>query len=226
MTAESTRRAVLGAIAVAPIIGASVFPAAAVSGANPDRRDTMATQPAFSQEPYNWNRGRAAPDRRDWDQALATFREVESDHDRLWGRSERADEAAEANRPARIARYFEDYRLGIGMKRQDVESRLRAYNTGRSEGRIDVARTADEFDAYQRQILEVNERFQTDRLFNEASAHNPIYKAACDALMSAPAPHTAALLIKLEIAAISLDDEHMESAVADARRLLIDGRQQ
>lgn len=155
-----------------------------------------------------------------WDQTLAAFRKVEMTHDALWDSWERADEAVGDNTPDRVDRYFDDYRLGIGMKRDAVEYWLNAYNVGRGEGRIDVARTADEFDAYQRQTLDARERFQTDRRYKEASGHNPVYQAARDALMEVPAPTIAALLIKIEIAAVSLDDDHGQSTLSDARRLL------
>lgn len=155
-----------------------------------------------------------------WDAALAAFREVERQHKVLWDRWEAACDAAADCTPERVARYFDDYRLGIGMSRNDVEYWLRLYNTGRTDRRIDVGSTADEFMTYQQKFLDAHERYQTDRLYNEAQAQNPAYQEARDALMAVPAPTIAALLVKIEIAAVSLDDDHADSMLADARRLL------
>lgn len=193
-TTTASRRAVLAALAGTPMFVGTIGEAIAATAASPN---TAA-----------------------WDRALVAFRQVESVHGAAWDRYFAAEEACSEQTPERIARYFDDYNLGIGMSREDVEYWLRAYNTGRSEGRIDVARTADEFDAYQRRFIDARERFQVDRLYQEARAHNPTFAAARDALMQVPAPTLAALLIKIEHAAASLNEEHSEAMLADARRLL------
>lgn len=191
-----SRRTILAAFATAPAIGGIAASLAAI-------------EPAEA----------ATVDRRAWDRALAAFRKVDAVHDDLWGRWEAACEAMDESTPERVDRYFDEYKLGMSMSRDDVEFWLRSY-VGRTGKRIDIARTADEFADYQRVHREARERFQTEQLYEAAKAHNAAYYRARDTLMAIAAPTVPALLVKIEIATTSLDDEHAESMLADARRLL------
>ena len=52
---------------------------------------------------------------------------MDAHYDVLCDRLERAEEACDAATPERIDRYFDDYKLGIGMSRDSVEFWLRRY---------------------------------------------------------------------------------------------------
>ncbi len=158
-------------------------------------------------------------DRDAWDNVLANYRDAAAVHKEVWDRFEAAEEAVDACTPERVDRYFEDYGLGIGMKRDDIEFWLRRYVTRTCE-KLDVQAVADEFDAYQAETIAARERFQTDNLYQEGKAINPLFSAARDQLMRCPAPDQSSLLLKIEVASISLDDEHASHMLADARRLL------
>lgn len=137
-----------------------------------------------------------------------------------------ADEAAEAALP-RVDGFFDEYRLGMSMKRDAVEFHLQLYNTRErvaGKPQIDIAATAEEFERYRREHEAIARRFRVKELDQRCQQCLPTYRSARDALMAVPAPDQAALLIKMEIATVPLDEEHAESALADARRLLSDGR--
>jgi hypothetical protein len=155
----------------------------------------------------------------EWERELAAFRKVEAAHDEIWSRWERAEELLSAAGPERIDRYFDDYKLGIGMKREAVVYRLKVYAASIGED-MDIEGTADAFMTYQSECTAQREKFRTDAFFAAGKAHQPTFNRARDALMEIPAPNTAALLVKIEIAAASLDDDHAEAMLADARRLL------
>lgn len=158
-----------------------------------------------------------------WNEALARFRTVDAVHDELARRWEDACNEADEATPDRIDRYFDTFKLGIGMKRDDVEFWLRQY-VARTGDVIDIAGTADDFDQYQQLILAARERFEVERLWRELRAHQPDFDRARDDLMAVPAPDHEALLIKLQITAMSLDEDHAESTLADAKRLLRGGK--
>ena len=61
---------------------------------------------------------------------------------------------------------------------------------------------------------------EADAAWEAMRAACPAFHAARDAFMAVPAPHHRALLAKLEVACVSLDDDHATSALNDARRLL------
>ena len=154
-----------------------------------------------------------------WEEALAHYDRVRSVHSALWGLSDAAQEAVEATTPDRIDHYFDVYGLGIGLSKPRIEEALKHY-VWRTGNQLDVAKVASDFDAYQTLFIAARERFETDRLYRQASDHNATFSAVRDRLMAIPAPDTAALLLKIETAAVSLDEEHADSVLADARRLL------
>jgi hypothetical protein len=162
------------------------------------------------------------PSRRAWDKAVAEFRHVDSTFNALIDRSDAAQEAAGEAHP-RVDRYFDEYRLGMGMSRDRVVYWLHHYALD-AKSNIDVQATADEFMAYQDEARKVSERFSVKRLDEACEAYRPTYFQARDALMAVDAPDSAALLVKIQLAAQSLDGDHAESTLADARRLLAAGR--
>lgn len=199
MNPNSTRRALLKA---APIAAATLaIPASAAACSFDPRSQTTSTDT--------------------WDQALAAYRKIEARYDELCDDCEAADNAVHEVIPERVDRYFYDYKLGIGMTREAVLFWLAHYNLGASSSaKIDAGRTADEFMGYQQNILDARKRFRTEELDEARRAYFPTYTEARDALMKVPAPTAAALLVKMEIAAVSRDDAHAESTLADARRLI------
>ena len=104
---------------------------------------------------------------------------------------------------------------------------LRIYNTrARLGGRaqIDATKIADEFAANLKRSADLKKHFRVDEHWDRMKAYQPAFDEARDTIMKIPAPHVAALLIKIEIAAISLDHKHADLVLADARRLLSNGR--
>ena len=162
-----------------------------------------------------------------WDQASAAWRLVDQKFDALGDRFDAAEEAwGDADGP-RVDRYFEEYRLDTSMTRDQAESALKMFNTrARLSGRaqIDATKIADEFAASLKRSADLKKHFRVDEHWDRMKAYQTTFDEVRDAIMKIPAPHVAALLIKIEIAAISLDDEHAESVLADARRLLSNGR--
>lgn len=63
-------------------------------------------------------------------------------------------------------------------------------------------------------------RAEEDAAYAAIIANGPAYREARDRFMAVPAPHCRALLAKIEISTLSLDDDHAEAVLADARRLL------
>ena len=127
----------------------------------------------------------------------------------------------------RPGRYFDDYNLNMSMERGHVDGALTIYNTRqRINGgvQIDVKQVADEFEAYRRRNADLRKQFRVDEYWDQAKSYRPTYYEARDRLMEIPAPDVTALLAKIEIAAVSLDDGHAEAMLADARRLLPQGR--
>ena len=102
-----------------------------------------------------------------------------------------------------------------------IEFWLARYVT-RTSKRTDIQKTADEFAVYQRRSAEISRSFQIEALWADVKVGLPIYVEAREGLMNVPAPHQAALLVKIEVAAESLDNRHAEIVLADARRLLRD----
>ena len=162
-----------------------------------------------------------------WDKAFANWSAVQGKYDALCDRFDTAEEAyGDASGP-RPGRYFDDYNLNMSMERGHVEGALAIYNTRqRITGgvQIDVKQVADEFGAYRRRNADLRKHFRVDEHWEQAKAYQPTYYEARDRIMMVAAPDVAALLVKIEVAAVSLDDEHADSMLADARRLLPQGR--
>ncbi|WP_126173465.1 hypothetical protein [Altericroceibacterium xinjiangense] len=156
-----------------------------------------------------------------WDRALATYRRAEARYEQLCDECAAADQAVAHATPARVDRYFEEYGLGIGMTRAQIAFYLAHYNL-RAKVKIDQNATLEEFEAYQNQTLAARKRFRTFEFDAARRAYYPTYVQAQNDLMKVPAPTNAALLMKVEIATTSQDEDHAESMLADARRLLGD----
>ena len=164
----------------------------------------------------------AISDTRDWDAAFAQWSSVHGRYDALCDRFNAAEEAHGEAHP-RVDRYFDDYRLNTVMERGHVEGSLSMYNnrqrlTGGAQ--IDVQQVADEFFAYLKRNADSREHFRLEESWGRVQANRPAYFEARECIMGVPAPHLAALLVKIEISAISLDEGHAEAVLADARRLL------
>jgi hypothetical protein len=170
-----------------------------------------------------------ASDRGRWDAALAHYRRIDAEYDRICDAADAAGEAVAAAHP-REDRFFDEYDLGMGMSR-DRAVHSASYSIFRRElrdrplpdaaaARAEAQRVADEFMAYQAEHQRLQRLHHLPELEKQVKAYRPRYWGARDALMRVPAPDTDALLVKMEIAAMSLDDEHAESALADAKRLL------
>lgn len=153
-----------------------------------------------------------------WDEALARFREVDTAFNEALDRHSKAENSADDECP-REARFFDTYRLGMGMSRQRVIDELRWYSD-RTGGRINEHELADKFEAYQARSQEAAKRHSVDELDKRIDELKEPWRAAREAIMAIPAPDTAALLVKLDIAFTSLCTDHAEIAMADARRLL------
>lgn len=187
--------AVAGAAAATPFIGASVAKA-------------------------------ATADTRAWDMVYPEWEAVRQKFDALVNRFDAAEEAYGDASP-RVDRYFNDYGFNMGMERGHMEGALAMYNTRmRVAGRpkVNVQQVADEFDAYRRRDADRRKHFRVNEYWDAVTAYRPTFFEARDRIMDVPAPTIAALLIKIEIAAISLDDDHAGAMLADARRLLSHGR--
>ena len=158
-------------------------------------------------------------DRTEWDRALAQFRAVEREHDELYRVHEQAEEAAHALVPERPDQFIDEYRLGIGMDRQQIGMRLYMYQ-GMNKQELDIPRITEEFDAFQQRVLAARRRCSTEETWAACQDYQPAFQQARDALMAVASPDTKALLIKIEIAAMSLDCDHAEAMRVDAQRLL------
>ena len=161
-----------------------------------------------------------------WDRAFGHWRAIQQKYDGLCDRFNAAEEAW-GDASSRIDRFFEQYQLNTSMKRGYVEAQLKLYNTrARLTGgaKIDVQKVADEFDAYRKRSADLRAQFRVDEYWDQSAQYRPTYFEARDRIMQIPAPHVAALLVKIEIAAISLDNEHADLMLADAQRLLSNGR--
>lgn len=158
----------------------------------------------------------------DFDSALADYQRAHSEFDRLWALHSAAAEAWFCECP-RQDEYFDEHKLGIGMSRERVIQRLQinAIIKGADPEDPAIATIADAFMAYQNRNADAKDRLGVDRLEDKASDYGEAeFFPARERLMATPAPDTAALLLKLEIAAVSTDGDHIESVLADARRLL------
>ncbi len=188
----------------------------------------------------------ASVDRSAWDAEFARFQRVRAEYDRLCDAEATADEAAGESVP-REARFFDTYGLYMGDDREAAVRSITAACCSRDFGRqrgiplypkhereayeaklaeinAEAERVADEFMAYNARTKEAERLHRCKEWAEQRKAYLPRYLEAREALMALPAPDNAALLAKLEIAAESLTDDHAESALADARRLLIFGR--
>lgn len=119
----------------------------------------------------------------------------------------------------RVDRFFDEYKLGVGMKQETVLFWLAHYDL-QHPGRIDQKREADEFMAYQQRVIEARKRFRTKEYDRAREAYYQTFDEARDNLMATAAPTRQALLVKMEVAALALGDEYLESTLADAQRLL------
>ncbi|MDQ3458592.1 MAG: hypothetical protein M3498_04680 [Deinococcota bacterium] len=189
-----SRRAVIAALAGTPMFLGTFGTAAASTGLAANLR----------------------PDTSAWDRALEEFRRVEAIHAAAYARHDEAEEAASDHIPERPGHLIDRHGLFMGMDRKQIEKALRW--KGLSEPAIAAA--ADEMAAYQQAWDAARRRFRVQETWAEAKKTNPAFDVARDALMKVAAPTTAALLVKMEISTISLDDEHAEATLTDARRLL------
>lgn len=154
--------------------------------------------------------------------AAAVHDACRAEFDRLWALSSAACEAWDIDCP-RVGSFFEEHHLGIGMSRERVVRTLEsnAFLKGQLPDAVAVEALADEFMAYQNRHTAIAERLKVDQLETDAADYGEShYFPARDRLMAIPAPDHAALLAKIEIAATSLDDQHLEHVRQDARRLL------
>jgi len=161
-----------------------------------------------------------------WDSAFAHWSIVQAKYDAVCDRFSAAEEAWGDAQP-RIDRYFDVYGLNTRMERGHVEGALQMYNTRQRVGggtQIDIQQVADEFGAYLKRSADLRRHLRVEEYWDRSEAYRPTYFEARDRLMNIPAPDLAALLVKIEIAAVSLDDEHADSMLTDARRLLSHGR--
>jgi hypothetical protein len=195
--ATTSRRAVIAALAGTPLLVGTFAAGIGEAAASP------------------------AVDRTAWDRVFASYQRARARFDALCARWEAEDEARGEALPERVDRYFDDYRLGMGMNRETVLFWLRIYASNPAHS-LDVEATADEFMEYQRLNAEISSRFRVDELYQEMSDYLPAFNEARNAMMEVPAPDKAALLVKIENASISLCEDHAEATLADARRLLAD----
>ncbi len=196
---------------------------------------------AIAATPHDAQTNRSA-----WDKEFARFQRVKAEYDRLCDAETAADEAAGEAVP-REARVFDAYGLYMGDRREAAVRSITAACCARDFGRqrgiplypkhereayeaklaeinAEAERVADEFMTFKARAEEAKRRYRCKELAEQRKAYLPRYLEAREALMVLPAPDNAALLTKLEIAAESQTDEHAESALADARRLLTFGR--
>ena len=185
----------------------------------------------------------AGLDRSTWDAEYARFKAVDVEYDRRILAEEEAREAVDAECP-REDRFFDEYDLRMGMKREAVVWHAR-HAVAEREGfnglvlfpkesavisnrkadalRAEAERIADEFMAYQERHNEAWERHGVDGLREVAEEYRPLWFAARDRFMAVPAPDVEALLVKLQIAGTWVDDDYVTSSFEDARRLLAQG---
>lgn len=154
-----------------------------------------------------------------WDRALAAYRSAEAIFRTAHDAFHEAEEQASAFVPPRPDKLIDEYGLFFSMKRDRIEQTLR-YHLPNDDQVAERTRIADQFESHERQSKDAARRFDTQGLWRQAKLTDPAFHATRDALMQVPAPTLAALLIKIEIAGISLDEEHGDAMVADARRLL------
>jgi len=155
-----------------------------------------------------------------WDAAFALYREANSHFDEAIDRHAEAEGLAGAACP-RVDVFFDKYRLGMGMNRSRVVENLQYYNVRNDRAnRIDVEAVADDFMAFQERSKAAEQRFCVGELEEAIEASRPAFHETREALMRVSAPDTAALLVKIEIAFCSLDTDHADSTLVDAKRLL------
>lgn len=229
-------------------LGSSNVPDHAGDGAGVTRRNAMNMMTALAAVPaVGLPAGALAlvtTDRSAWDSALARYQHAKSTFDRLWEEASAAEESWDAACP-REARYFDKYNLGIGMNRERAFSELRYQLCQRAginglvisppqrrkecEAKLDAIgkeaeRIADEFMTYQQRHADTKRSCRVEETTDAAHDYGEQhFFPSREALMRLPAPDQAALLVKMEISTRSLDDEHAESTLADARRLLSGG---
>lgn len=153
-----------------------------------------------------------------WDEAFGRFAEIDAAFDEAIERHTAADEAADVEVP-REDRFFDEYNLGMGMSRERVLDALRSYGWRAGEA-VDEPAILAEFEDYQARVRAANKRHRVEELDAKVDELREPWREAREALMAVPAPDQAALLVKLEVALISGCDDHADSALADARRLL------
>lgn len=214
-------------------------------GAGMDRRQAMNVMTAIAAVPaVGISKSAIAhvgPDRRAWEQAYERFQRAKRESERLFGEHSAAEVAWDAACP-RESRFFDEFNLGIGIQRDRVLDRVRhklgtqqgisgivmsppasrkAYEAKLDAISNDARQITDHFMAYQDRHNETKSAFRVEELWQRATDFDDeCYFPARDELMRLPAPDEAALLVIMEVSCVSLDDEHAESVLADARRLL------
>jgi hypothetical protein len=211
MNIETSRRALLAGLAIAPIAVAA--PAAAVA--------------RFAQERRAWDAAFAVYERTRWEfQRLCNVHSVLEEQ--LPGRVDRyfddlglyiGAKREDAVSAARMALWRREFGT-TGLILYPADARIQQ-ESRQAEILIEAERTADEFMAYQEHCERERERLGVDDADDAASIYGEThYFPARDALMDVPAPDEAALLIKLMVALESLSDAHADSTLGDARRLV------
>jgi hypothetical protein len=171
-----------------------------------------------------------------WEVAKTKYELAQDEFDRLWQLHYDAEESL----PERVDFYFDELKLGIGMRRDDARRAIitalsiqtfgnnggpkpgtDAYEAKLVEIADEANRIAAEFMAYQEDIQAERTRLRVEELRQDAIEYGEAhYFPARHALMQTPAPDFAALLVKMGIAARWADEPFVDSALADAKRLL------
>lgn len=174
-----------------------------------------------------------------WNRALSEFRRVEARGDGMW----KAWDDAETQLPERPESLQGLGAIAIRGNRENIRRDILFHLCQRdfpAGGRVlypperkaeygahldrlcsEADKLTDDAVAYGKRFDEVRRRLRIDELYGAATKYrDEVFFPARNALMAIPAPDARALLAKFEIAATSLEEEHLEGCLADAKRLL------
>jgi hypothetical protein len=160
-----------------------------------------------------------AADTRHWDAALAEYRRVFDAHSAAWDAYWTAQEAAFDDSPPFPEHLSKRFFLTPSMEPDMVKIFVRTAADVPGQP-FDIDAVVAEWEAHRSGRAAANAFHRTVELDAAATAWSVPFHTARDGLMAIPAPTTAALLVKIEIASTSLDDDHADATLADARRLL------
>lgn len=160
-----------------------------------------------------------AADTRHWDAALAEYQRVHAAHSAAWDAFWTAHEAAIDDSPAYPEHLAKRFFLTPSMEPELVRALVRtaADVVGAP---FDIDAVVAEWEGHRKGREAANAFHRTKELEAAAKSWSIPFHTARDGLMAIPAPTNAALLVKIEIASHSLDEDHGESTLADAQRLL------